>query len=80
MDQPPEQRRHSANVHAGPRHDLAGARRLPEVDHREIDAALGFGENLQVAAEVLGVVVDQRHQIFQELSQRPVARELSDDN
>ena len=53
---------------------------MPEIDHSEIDATLGLGDYLQVAAEVLGVVVDQRHEIFQQLTQRPVACEFSDDN
>ena len=61
VDQPCDQRRCGANVHASSRRDLVGARRLPEVDHREIDTALGLGKDLQMAAEVLGVVVDQRH-------------------
>ena len=80
VDQPRDQRRCGANVHAGSRRDLLGARRLPEVDHCEIDAALGLGEDLQMAAEVLGVVVDQRHQIFQEPAQRPMPCEGRDDD
>ena len=80
VDQPRNQRRCCANIHASSRRDLVGARRLPEVDHREIDAALGFGKALQMAAEVLGVVVDQRHQIFQELAQRPMPCKRGDDD
>ena len=69
VDQPRDQCRDGTNVHASSSRDLAGARRLPEVDHREVDAALGLGKALQMVAEVLRVVVDQRHQIFQELTQ-----------
>ena len=80
VDQPCDQCRCGADVHTGSVRDLPGARRLPEVDHREIDAAFGLGKDLQMAAEVLGVVVDQRHQLFQELAQRPMASERGDDD
>ena len=69
VDQPRYQRRYGAHVHASSCRNLLGARRPPEVDHREIDAALGLGKVLQMAAEVLCVIVDQRHQLFQELAQ-----------
>ena len=69
VDQPRDQCRYGADVLARSRRDLLSARRLPEVDHREIDAALRLRKVLQVAAEVLRVVVDERHQLFQELAQ-----------
>ena len=80
VDEPAEHSGHDSDVQAGTCRDFSGARRLPQIDYREIDAALGLGDALQVTAEILGMVVDQRHQLLHQLAQRPVARELRHDD
>ena len=80
VGEPAEHCGHGSDVQAGTCRDFGGARRLPQIDYREIDAALGLGDALQVTAEILGMVVDQRHQLLHQLAQRPVARELGHDD
>ena len=53
---------------------------LPKINHREIHAAFDTGQDLQVTAKILGMVVDQCHQFFHQLAQRPMLRELGDDD
>ena len=80
IDEAFEQGGYAADVQAGAPGDFAGTRRSPEIDHREIHPALGFGEAFQVAAEILGVVVDQGHQFLHQLAQGTVAREVGHDD
>ena len=80
VDEPAEHGRDGAHVHRGARRDLAGARRPPEIDRRQIDPALGFGQALQVAAKILRVVVDQRHQFVHQAAQGAMPREFRDDD
>ena len=72
---PPEHGRYDPNVQARPRRNLADARRPPEIDNRQINAALGLRESLQNAAEILGMLIDQLHQLFQQFAHRPAPRE-----
>ena len=74
-DEPPEHGRYDPNAQARPRRDLAGARRPPEIDNRQINAALGLPQSLQKAAEILGVLIDQLHQLFQQFAHRSAPRE-----
>ena len=75
VDEPAEHGRDGADVHPGARRDLAGARRPPEIDRRQIDPALGPGQTLQMTAKILRVVIDERHQIFHQAAQGAVTRE-----
>ena len=80
VDEPAKHGRDGAHVHRGARRDLAGARRPPEIDRRQIDPALGPGQALQVAAKILCVVVDQRHQFVHQAAQGAMPREFRDDD
>ena len=83
LGEPPEHGRDDADVQGGARRDFAGGRQLaqvPEIDRREIDAAFGPGQPLQMASKVFRVVVDQRHQFVQQLAQGPVPCEPGDDH
>ena len=79
-DEPSEQGRYHSDLHASTRCNFAGTRRLPKVDHSEIDAALGLCETLQMGAEILGVIVDQHDQLFHQLAQGTVPCELGDND
>ena len=80
LDEPPEHGRDDADVQGGARRDFARGRRAPEIDRREIDAAFGPGQPLQMASKVFRVVVDQRHQFVHQLAQGPVPCESGDDH
>jgi hypothetical protein len=64
-----------ADVHARPGRDLGAAGLLPEIDQCQIDPALGAGQILDVGAEILGVVIDQFHQMVHQLAQRAITAE-----
>ena len=80
LDEPPEHGGRGSDVEPGAVGDLRRARRPPEVDNRQIDAALGLRHALQMASEILGVIVDQRHQFVHQVAQRFGAGEGRDDD
>ena len=80
FDDPPEHGGHGSDVEPGAVGDLRRDRRPPEVDNRQIDAALGLRHALQVASEILGVIVDQRHQFVHQAAQGFGAGEGRDDD
>ena len=80
VDEPAEHGRDGADVRPGARRDLAGARRPPEIDRRQIDPALGPGQTLQMTTKILRVVIDERHQLFHQAAQGAVPRESRDDD
>ena len=80
VGQSSEQRRDRADVHPRPVRDLLAARRLPEIDRRDIHPALRPGEPFEMAAEVLGVVVHERRQLLHEFPKRPPRAEPRHDD
>ena len=80
LDEPAEHGRYDSNVETRPRRDFSGGRRLPEIDQREIDAAFGLCDSFEMAAKILGVVVDQPYQVFHQLTQGTVLCKPADDD
>ena len=80
LNQATEHGRYHPHIDAGAIGDLAGGRRLPEVDHRDVDPPFAPGQCLEVTAEILGVLVDKNHEFFHQLPQRPMPRKPGDDD
>ena len=80
LDEPPQHRGYDANIHARTRRNFAGARRLPQVHHRDVDPPFGLCQNFEVSAEIFRVLVDQRYQLFHQPAEGAVSPELGDDD
>ena len=64
-----------AGPESGPVRDLACVRRFPEIGKGEIHLPLLPRERIEVALEILGMVIDQVEQIGHQLAERQIRAE-----
>ena len=68
-DQSSQHSRYGPNLHTCTRRNLASARRLPQINQREIHAAFNPAQGLQMTAKILGMIVNHRNQFLHQLAQ-----------